>query len=131
MADDERNGPSPRATVRNLDSDELEELEELQELPQFPDREEFVQTLEMDSATRDDMTRPMRKLPDATTQNWDVPEQLLEMAARSQDIEVVQDDWREFVAVVDKKGRISLPSSVHQAVRGKKIVVRFKLQDDS
>ena len=137
MTDDPKDTAS-KGTIRLSEED----LEEIAEFPDFPDREEFVKTLEMDSqhellqqaardssaATDDETaqeTRPVSPLDD--TQHWDVPPELLDAASRSGELEIF-DDWGEFRAHVDHRGRITLPSRTHKVLRGKTIRVRFKLE---
>ncbi len=103
--------------------DDLDEDDAVPELPNFPDHEEFVKTQEMDSLQRSKALE--------ATQNYTVPDDLLQMAMRSQEMAVVPESkpsepaWREFVAVVDPRGRIVLPSRVQQDLRGKKLRVKY------
>ena len=132
MSDDEADRTSEVNKTVQLHSHEVEELGEL---PGFPHPEDFVKTQEMDSMSRNAATdRSQASLE--TTQRYDVPEDLLQMAMRSQEMEVLasitEDDelpWREFVAVVDPRGRIVLPSRVQADLRGKKLRVKYLVDE--
>lgn len=132
MADDEASRDSDVGTTIPM---EVADLDDFADLPVFPDREEFVKTQEMDSLSRRTATDPVQPALEVT-QVYDVPADLLERAMRSgefaargtQDEE--DDTWREFVGVVDPRGRIVLPSRVQAELRGKKLRVKYKVDGE-
>lgn len=111
-----------------------DDLVEIPSFPDFPNREEFVKTLEMDSETQQYVenvsadTRPIQQVLE-TTQRYEVPDELLEAASRSDELAIYQ-DWGEFLAHVDHRGRVLLPSRTHKMLRGKTIRVRFRIVDE-
>lgn len=130
MSDEDETNDRSQRTIPLSDDD----LQEMPSFPDFPDREEFVRTEEMDSDIEEELenitadTKPIQATLEAT-QRYDVPEELLEAARRSNDLGIYR-DWGEFRAHVDHRGRITLPSRTHQSLRGKTIEVRFRVVDD-
>lgn len=129
MSDD----PSDRTRETNVTVRFDPEEEGLMDFPDFPDDDEFIATQEMDGMTREGhRTDPSHAALDAT-QRYDVPDDLLQMAMRSQEMSIRDEpedsepevQWREFVAVVDPRGRIVLPSRVQQDLMGKKLRVKY------
>ena len=116
-----------------------EQMEELGALPSFPDREELLKTQELDAESARSFRRNSDDSDDHSdpldsTQIYEIPHDLLQMSMRSQEMPILQGldeesepqvEWREFVAVVDPRGRIVLPSRVQQDLRGKKLRVRY------
>lgn len=125
---EESDQPQDQKTTLQLDPDEVEAL---RGVPEFADQEDFLETQEMDSMSRAGNAHPSLE----TTQRYDVPDDLLQMAMRSQEMAVLPEtsedeyDWREFVAIVDPRGRIVLPSRVQQELRGKKLRVKYIVDD--
>ena len=123
MSDDDAGRTRESIPVARLDDED----DGAPQFPPFPDHDEFVKTQEMDSMRRSEAALE-------TTQRYDVPEDLLQMAMRSQEMEVLpepaQRAWRgEFVGVVDPRGRIVLPSRVQAELVGKKLRVKYVVED--
>jgi hypothetical protein len=101
------------------------------DIPMFPsvsdEEEDLLITQEMDKGSREGL------IALEATARYDVPDDLLELATRSAELSVLKENahaWREFVAIVDPRGRILLPSRVQQGLRGKKLRVKYLVEDD-
>lgn len=132
MSDEESDRTRDSNSTMQLDA---RDVDEIPDLPNFPDHEEFVKTQEMDSLRREAQRTNPRQPSLETTQRYDVPDDLLELATRSQELQVLPEveepTWREFVAVVDPRGRIVLPSRVQADLRGKKLRVKYYVEGGS
>lgn len=131
MSSDDTSRNRESETIQ-LDVDDVD-TDDVPDFPNFPDHEEFVKTQEMDSLKRTHTDPLLTSLE--TTQRYDVPDDLLQMAMRSQEMEILRrepdQEWREFVAVVDPRGRIVLPSRVQADLRGKKLRVKYVVEGKS
>ncbi len=108
---------------------ETDEIDRIDLPPEFPDREELLRTMEMDSASAQQLTRPMQPIYDQTTRRHDVPSQLLNLTRGNPKIKVVDDEWIEFDAIVDEEGTIVLPEALRDRARMTVVTVRVKLEE--
>lgn len=118
MADDD--SKPNRRTAQPPRKPEPEALEEIHELPDFPDREEFVRTAEMAGVGRDYFT----------TQRYDIPDAIMELARRSQIVESESEsEWVEVSVEVRGDGSIVLPEELRKRLAKRAAVtVRVKIE---
>lgn len=81
----------------------------------------------MEGVSPDFMTRPMRPAMDVTTQRYDVPEAIMELARRTQ---IVGDEpeWVELEVVVREDGTIALPEEVRRKLASGAVTIRVKIE---
>ena len=123
MPDDDPDSTYETTKTVALSVDDIE----ISGLPSFPDHEDLIVTQEMDQRSREELIEL------EATARYDVPDDLLELATRSTEMKVMaanEHAWREFVAIVDPRGRILLPSRVQHQLRGKKLRVKYLVEDD-
>lgn len=107
----------------------------------FATPDDVAKTQEMDETVRSMETKPNHAALDRT-QRYEIPHDLLQMSMRSQEMPIWNDsesdfdedptpeiEWREFVAIVDPSGRIVLPTRLQQELRGKKLRVKFHVDE--
>lgn len=117
MADDDPQ--SDRRKAKPPGEAEPETLEEIHELPDFPDREEFVRTAEMAGVGRDYLT----------TQRYDIPDAIMELARRSQ-IVAPESEWVEVAVEVRRDGSLVLPEQLRRRLAKRtSVTIRVKVDE--
>lgn len=99
---------------------------EIPEAVLYEDELDALRTVEMSSFAREvkSDTRPMQPVLDATTQTHVVPDELLNHAKPTAQMEKLE--WLEFQAVIDDEGRIQIPDTLRALLEHRELVVRIK-----